>query len=152
MSTTILPTVSTDICRMGISEIDQFFANPSCAPLKLEQAGREAVGTIQDLLTGHGFAKLPSILSPGYGAISDATRKALCDFQNSCGLPVDAVLTTQTMKQLVGVRAKDPRATQAHFSQVLGMPFTGMDRILTLTAQMEGVGKFAALNWLSEKR
>jgi hypothetical protein len=139
-------TVSTEGCRIGIDEIDRFFTHVSCPPLKLEQSGHETVGTIQDLLTGHGFRRLPSILTPGYGSISDATRRALCGFQNSCGLPADAVLTAETMKQLVAVRATDPRATQAHFSLVLGLPFTGMHRIVALTAQMEGVGKFAALN------
>jgi hypothetical protein len=74
------------------------------------------------------------------------TRKALCDFQNSCGLPPDASLTAETMRQLAGLPAVDPRANRAYFSLTLGIPFTGIHRILALTAQMEGVGKFAALN------
>ena len=132
--------------RIGIDEIDRFFLSESCPPLDLAQSGRDAVGIIQDLLTGHGFPKLPSILSPAYGAFGDLTRRALGDFQNSYGMAPNAVLTSETMKQLVGLPARDPRATRAHFSLVLGLPFTGMHRILALTAQMEGVGKFAALN------
>jgi hypothetical protein len=132
-------------CAIGISEIDQFFTDASSPPLDLKKGSRDILGTIQDLLTGHGFG-LSSLLSPGYGLFNDATRKALCAFQDSCGLPADANLTSETMKRLVGVPAKDPRATQAHFSLVLGIPFSGVYRLLALTAQMEGVGKFAALN------
>ena len=133
-------------CLLGITEIDQFFTATSCAPLELAKSGREAIGVIQDLLTGHGFAKLPSILSPAYGTCGDSTRTALADFQNGCGLPAAAVLTQETLKQLIGRPAKDPRATGAHFALVLGIPFTGIYRVLALTAQMEGAGKFAALN------
>lgn len=133
-------------CPTGISEIDQFFTADSSAPLDLAKATRDTLGAIQDLLTGHGFSNLPSVLSPHYGFCNDTTQKALSTFQSSCGLPSDALITSQTMKQLVGLAAMDPRATQAHLSLVLGIPFTGIHRLLVLTAQLEGVGRFAALN------
>jgi hypothetical protein len=50
------------------------------------------------------------------------------------------------MTQLIGVPAKDPRATRAYFSFVLGIPFKGIHRVLAFTAQMEGAGRLAALN------
>jgi len=144
--TAVAPPAIPITFPLGVAEIDGFFANASCPPLELAKGSRDAVGIIQDLLAGHGFAKLPSILSPAYGAFGDATQAALSEFQNSCGLPSDAFLTTDTMKHLVGIAAKDPRATRAHFSLVLGIPFTGLHRVLALTAQMEGAGRFAALN------
>jgi hypothetical protein len=137
---------SSQMTPIGIAEIDRFFGAQSTPPLDFAQAGRDAIGAIQDLLTGQGFPKLPSVLSPAYGVCGDATRAALSGFQNSCGLPLADALSTETMKQLVCVAAKDPRATRAYFSLVLGIPFTGIHRVLALTAQMEGVGKFAALN------
>jgi hypothetical protein len=132
--------------RLGIADIDRFFTGAPTDPLDLSKGSREAIETLQDLLTCHGFSRLPSVLSPAYGTCGDATRKALSDFQNACGLPIGLALSSATMQQLVGVQAKDPRATRAYFSLVLGVPFSGMDRVLALTAQMEGVGKFAALN------
>jgi hypothetical protein len=138
--------VSMPGCPIGVEVIDGFFANSAPPPVELSTAGPEAVGVIQDLLTGHGFSNQPSILAPGYGACGNATSEALRSFQNNCGLTPDGILTSATMKQLVALPAKDPRATEAHLSLVLGIPFTGMDRVLAITAQMEGAGKFAAFN------
>lgn len=132
--------------RISIAEIDRFFTSAACPPLDLSNAGKPAVGVIQDLLTGHGFAKMPSLLSPAYGTFGDASRMALAAFQSSCGLPPDTALSLATLTKLTTIPAKDPRATQAHFSLLLSLPFTAMHRVLALTAQMEGVGKFAALN------
>jgi hypothetical protein len=139
----IVPVVS---CQVGITEIDQLFADPSHPPLELAKCSREVVGAIQDLLAGQGFARQPSVLSPAYGSFGDATQKALSEFQVTCGAPSNAVLTSEMMKQLIGVPAKDPRATRAYFSLALGIPFKGIHRVLAFTAQMEGVGRFAALN------
>ena len=132
--------------RISIAQIDQFFTQQACPPLDLATAEKAAVGVVQDLLTGHGFTKMPSILSPSYGAFGDATRAALLAFQNSCGLDAEAALSAATLTKLTGIPATDPRAHQAYFSLVLSLPFTAMHRVLALTAQMEGVGKFAALN------
>lgn len=145
LSKTILPTIF-EICATGIAEIDPLLTDPSSQPLRLDRGGRDAVGAVQDLLTGHGYKGLPSILLPSYGAYGDATLKALCDFQGLNGLTPDGMLTPPTLKQMIATPAKDPRATHAHLSLVLGIPVSGMHRILTLTAQMEGVGKFSALN------
>ena len=142
----IVPAGPAVPATLGIPDIDQFFSDPSAPAVDLSKASRGAVGTIQDLLTSHGFAKLPSVLSPAYGVCNDATLAALSEFQNNCGLPGDAGLTAKTLQQLVSRPAADPRATQAHFALVLAIPFTGINRLLALTAQMEGVGKFAALN------
>ena len=130
---------------IGIAQVDQLLSG-AARSVALAQAERGTLGIVQDLLTGHGFAKLPLLLSPNYGVYSDATRKALCEFQSSCGLSPDAMLTATTMKQLIVTPAKDPRASQAYLALVLGFPFTGIYRLLALTAQMEGIGRFAALN------
>jgi hypothetical protein len=66
-SATALPVAPTAGCPIGISEIDQFLTTTSCAPLELAKGGRDTLGAIQDLLTGHCFPKLPSLLSPGHG-------------------------------------------------------------------------------------
>ncbi len=132
--------------RLGINDIDQFFAGSSGLPVELARAGRETVGTIQDLLTGQGLAQMPSILSPAYGIFSARTQAALAEFQNGCGLPISASLTEETARSLIEIPAKDPRATQAYFSLALGIPRSGLLHVLALTSQMEGVGRFAALN------
>jgi hypothetical protein len=42
--------------------------------------------------------------------------------------------------------AVDPRASRAYLTFVLHCPFTSLHKILSLVAQMEGTGKFAAVN------
>ncbi len=145
LSTALLPT-TFESCAIGISDIDPLMTNPSSQALKLDQSSRDAVGVVQDLLTGHGYRGLPSVLLPSYGAFGASTLKALSDFQSLRGLTPDGTLTAPTLKQMVSIAPKDPRATHAHLALVLGIPLSAMHRVLTLTAQMEGVGKFAALN------
>jgi hypothetical protein len=140
------PAAAPVAVGLNIAQIDQFLAPAPTVPVDLGTCQRDAVGIIQDLLSGHQFSKLPSILSPTYGAFGDATRSALVSFKNTCGLTPDTMLSSDTLNRLIQIPAKDPRATQAYLSLVLGIPFSGMHRILALTALMEGVGKFAALN------
>ena len=47
---------------------------------------------------------------------------------------------------MIATPASDPRTSSVYLSLVLGFAPTGMQKILSLVAQMEGLGKFAALN------
>jgi hypothetical protein len=135
----------------GIAAIDALFVAAAAPPLDLKSAEAAVIGTVQDLLTAHGVANLPSLLAPAYGACGAATLTGLSAFQKDCGLESSGLLSQETLRQLISLPAKDPRASQAWLTLVLGVPWSGMDRILAITAQMEGAGKFAALNRNTDK-
>jgi peptidoglycan hydrolase-like protein with peptidoglycan-binding domain len=130
----------------GIPRIDHLLEGRAVPPLGEGDSDRAAVGALQDLLTGHGFTGLPGILSPLYGSFGSRTAAALRDFQQRQGIQTTGRGDTPTLQKLVTAPATDPRATQAYLTLVLRLAFTGMTRVLSLVSQMEGVGKFAALN------
>lgn len=133
--------------RCGIQRIDDLFgAAPSAAPLDPSETDLAAIGAVQDLLTGHGYSALPTLLSTSYGVFGAKTTQAVSAFQNSQSLTVTGVVDSASLRKLVAVPATDPRACQVYLSFVLGFQCAGMHRILCLVAQMEGLGKFAALN------
>jgi hypothetical protein len=133
--------------KCGIQRIDDLFSGaPSVAPLDPRETEPAAIGAVQDLLTGHGYSGIPTLLSTSYGLFGPKTTQALGTFQTSQTLPPSGVVDPATVQKLVAVAAIDPRACQVYLSLVLGFRSTGMQRILCLVAQMEGVGKFAALN------
>jgi hypothetical protein len=139
------------VCACGISRIDTLFTGGECPPIVPGDPDRDAVGAIQDLLTGLGFSGLPGVLSTAYGSFGRKTTAALCDFQARHELPTAEAVDAATLKQLVCAPAPDPRATRIYLSLVLGVPYSGMHKVLSLVAQMEGVGKFAALNLNTDK-
>jgi N-acetyl-anhydromuramyl-L-alanine amidase AmpD/peptidoglycan hydrolase-like protein with peptidoglycan-binding domain len=131
----------------GIPSIDELFKGSiTAAAIGPGASAAAAIGAIQDLLTGHEFAGLPSVLSTAYGTFGQRTTDAIRKFQTNQSLPVTGAVDGGTLKKLVQVAAPDPRASQVYLSLALGLPGTGMHRILSLVAQMEGVGKFAAIN------
>jgi hypothetical protein len=133
--------------QCGIQRIDELFAGIQAAgPIRPGDTDAGAIGAVQDLLTGHGFAGLPSVVSSSYGTFGDKTGSAIRAFQGAEALPVTGEVDTATLQKLVHVSATDPRASQVYLSLVLGLPATGMHKILSFVAQMEGAGKFAALN------
>ena len=141
-----LPAAALAPVRCGIARIDQILAGAGAAPLLPSEADPHAIGAIQDLLTGLGFAGLPTVLSTAYGVCGPKTVASLASFRQNNGLAPDGGVDTDTLKKMVATPATDPRASSAYLSLVLGFPPTGMQRVLSLVSQMEGAGKFAALN------
>src|SRR5205823_12686026 len=70
-----------------VSQIDDLFSGRSAAPLSAANATADAVGVLQDLLTGHGYKGIPGILGTARGRFGPATAAAVSDFQRSRGLP-----------------------------------------------------------------
>lgn len=105
-----------------------------------------AIGAIQDLLAGHGFRGVPALVSPQYGRWTPSTTSALQTFQKDNGLNAADRVDGQSLRKALTVAAVDPRASEVYLSLVLGIPATGMKKILSLVAQMEGAGKFGAIN------
>ena len=147
---TPLPTATAVAC--GIQRIDDLWAGSAAAlPIDESETDASAIGAIQDLLTGQGFPGLPSVLSSAYGSFGPKTANAIRSFQDARALSSSGKVDTATLKGLIANPAADPRASQVYLALVLGFPVTGMQRVLSLTAQMEGVGKFAALNRNSDR-
>jgi N-acetyl-anhydromuramyl-L-alanine amidase AmpD len=133
--------------RCGIQLVDDLLAgSPTAAAIGPGNSAAAAIGAVQDLLTGQGFASLPSVLSTAYGIFGQRTEDSVRSFQTKQSLEVTGAVDGTTLNKLVAVPAPDPRASQVYLSLALGFPSTGMHRILSLVAQMEGVGKFGAIN------
>ncbi len=130
----------------GVARIDLMVAGTHLEPIAETETDREAVGIVQDLLTCQGFGSLPGLLSPQRGIFGSKTVQAITAFQSRCSLPANGQVDPSTLEKLISQPASDPRATQAYLTLVLGNSYSGMYRVLSLVAQMEGVGRFAALN------
>ena len=104
------------------------------------------MGAIQDLLTGHGLPGLPTIAAAQYGKWTQKTTAALQAFQKAGGLDVAASVDRRALQNMLSRPVTDPRASEVYLKLVLQSPSTGLHKILSLVAQMEGAGKFAAVN------
>ncbi len=142
----------------GIPSIDGLFAGGGTAPIVTGAPDRDAVGLIQDLLSGQGFAGMPELTSTSRGVFGPATTQAIRSFQERAGLPAappdDLAVGTvdaATLRALVDTPATRPIACRGYLSLVLDFPFTGLLRVMSLTTIFEGGGKFTAQNRNTDK-
>jgi len=134
----------------GITRIDGLLSGGSPA-LTTTNQDVQGVGAVQDLLSGQGFRGLPGLLSPVYGKFGPKTVECVRQFQRNRTIPETGSVDKTTLEQLVGTPATDPRLSQVYTTLVLGFPYKGMQRVLGLTAIMEGLGKFGSLNLNADK-
>jgi hypothetical protein len=134
----------------GIACLDALTETVAAAPVDLQSAEKAVVGAVQDLLTGHGYASIPNLLSQDYGTLSKATVKAFNDFRGRLQLPAASSLDPATLTGLVQTPATDPRATQTYLTLALGVAFEGVTKVLALVSQMEGAGRFSSVNLNSD--
>src|SRR5579863_7700413 len=111
----------------------------------------ESVGLIQGMLIGQGQRGLPNLLSPGYGKFGPATSAAVQNFRVQQGLGAGNQVDAQTLQALVQAPAPSPILSRGYMTLVLDFAYGGMAKILSVTAQMEGAGKFGAMNLNSDK-
>lgn len=130
----------------GIPRIDQLFNGAVNLPITAAESDPRAIGAVQDLLTGLGFPGLPTVLSNSYGVFGPKTMAAVGSFRQQQGLDAVANVDSVLLRKMIGTPAPDPRASMVYTALVLGFQPTGMQRILGLVSQMEGAGRFAALN------
>jgi N-acetyl-anhydromuramyl-L-alanine amidase AmpD len=130
----------------GIPRIDQLLAGTSAQPLTDSDTDRLAIGALQDLLTGLGFSGLPTVLSSTYGVYGPKTVAAVASFRQQQAIAEAPGVDGAMLKKMLAAPATDPRASMVYLSLVLGFAPSGMPKILSLVSQMEGAGKFAALN------
>lgn len=125
--------------------MDALFGNGPATPIRPGD-DPAAVGAVQDLLLGHGNGGLPGLTSPVYGIFGPKTIAALRGFQAAHGLAVQHCVDRQTLASLLDEPAADPRAGRAYVALTLGFPPTALLKALSLVAQMEGLGRFAAIS------
>ena len=135
------------MAQCGIPRVDSLLSGATgVAPIAPGDQDRSAVGAVQDLLTGLGQRGMPGLLSPDYGVFGPATSGAVRNFRQQQNLPPQDSVDSQALQTMVQAPASAPIASQVYLSLVLDIPFTGLAKVLSITAQMEGAGKFAALN------
>lgn len=132
--------------QSGIPRIDRLFLDGAEPLITAHETDANAIGAVQDLLTGLGFAGLPTLLSTAYGVPGPKTLAAIGSFRQQNQLGDGTDLDAATLHKMVSTPAKDPRASTAYMALVLGFEATNMQKILSMVSQMEGAGKFAALN------
>lgn len=130
----------------GIPRIDDLFTGGSAAAIVKDDADKDAVGVVQDLLSAQGFTGLPGLLDSSRGKFGPKTTDSVSTFQQTCGLPVTGAVDHTTLQQLASKPATKPSASQGYLCLTLDILFQGMTRLVSLTSQFEGAGLFAALN------
>ena len=103
------------------------------------------------MLAGMGQAGLPNLLSPDYGVFGPRTTAAVQNFRSALGLPAGNQIDVQCLQALVQADASVPVASRGYLTLVLDIPYSGLAKILSVVAQMEGAGKFSALNLNTDK-
>jgi hypothetical protein len=139
------------MARCGITRIDDLNAGAAASPIGPGDADRESVGVIQSLLACHGQKGLPNLLSPDYGVFGPRTSAAVERFRVQQSLPAGNDVDAQTLQALVLTPATAPIASQGYLTLVLDFADGGLLKILSVVAQMEGAGKFSALNLNTDK-
>jgi peptidoglycan hydrolase-like protein with peptidoglycan-binding domain len=136
---------SSEERRCGITELDRLWSAPSAEPLRAGSSAA-AVGAVQELLAGQGSAALPGPLDPAYGVFGPRTSAAVRQFQSSHSLPEANAVDAAMLRALIAAPARDPRAGRAYVSLALGFVPEPLLDVVSLVSQMEGMGRFSALN------
>ena len=136
----------------GISRIDDLNAGTASATsIAPGDPDIESVGLIQNLLTGQGQKGLPNLLSSSYGIYGPVTSAAVQNFRAQQSLAAGNQVDTQTLQSLVQTPANAPIASRGYLTLALNFEYNGLAKILSVVAQMEGAGKFSALNLNTDK-
>jgi len=135
------------MAQCGIARIDGLISGTGgLSPIGQGDSDKAAVGAVQDLFTGLGLTGLPNLLSPDYGIFGQRTLDAVRTFCTQRAIPAQDVVSGTTLQAMLQASATVPVASQAYLTLVLDFPFAGLAKVVSITAQMEGAGKFAALN------
>jgi peptidoglycan hydrolase-like protein with peptidoglycan-binding domain len=134
----------------GIARIDALYSGQG-QTLQPGDPDSQAIGAVQDLLRGHGALNMPGPLQNTHGLYGPLTIRRVHEFQQQAGLPSTGAVDFPTMAQLVVKQATAPYISRAYVSLVLDFAYTGTARLLTLTSQFEGAGRFAAINANTDK-
>ena len=133
----------------GIVALDRLWTDATAPPIA--PSDRESVAAVQSLLLGHGFSRMPTVLSRDCGVYGPKTIAALQSFQSDQDLAATGAIDRDTLLALAKVEAKSPVISSAYAAFVLDLSATGLLRPATITMQLEGGGRFAAANWNTDR-
>jgi hypothetical protein len=129
------------MAQCGIARIDNLNAAVSgTAPIGSGDPDQAAVRVIQDLLTGQGQRALPNLLSSDYGVFGSRTTAAVHNFRLQQGLGGPDQVDAQTLQEILKLQASAPIASRGYLTLILNFSYTGLAKILSVVAQMEGAG------------
>ena len=136
----------------GIPRIDDLNSGAATAvPIGPGDADKDSVGLVQQMLAGLGQPGLPNLLSRDYGILGPRTTAAIQNFRTQQGLPPGNQIDVQCMRSLVQAVPTEPVISRGYMTLVLNFPYSGLAKILSVVAQMEGAGKFSAMNLNHDK-
>lgn len=136
----------------GIPRIDDLMAAVATAqPIQEGDPDAQTVGVVQQMLTGLGLGGLPNMLKSDFGVFGPATTAAVQAFRAHCGLPAGGTIDAACLKAMVTANAASAILSRGYMTLVLDFGYSGLGKILSVTAQMEGAGKFGALNLNTDK-
>jgi peptidoglycan hydrolase-like protein with peptidoglycan-binding domain len=138
------------MARTGIAQIDALLAGGGSA-LTAENSTADTVGFLQDLLIGHDFKGIPGPLEAARGVFGPRTTESIQALQRDRELTVTGAVDAATLRALVQPGWPRPIACCGYVALVLDMTFAGMIRLVSLTSQFEGAGRFAAINRNSDR-
>jgi hypothetical protein len=131
----------------GVARIDDLLAGRAAVePIGPNDADHGAVGVIQDFLICQGFRAMPGLLSKTHGTFGPATVQCVQEYQQRCALPATGKVDKPTLRALIDRQASAPVAAQCYLTLVLDVQYAGVTRLMSLTSQFEGGGRFGAIN------
>lgn len=137
----------------GVARIDDLCAGKTGVKALIGgDSDKEAVGIVQDLLTGHGLRGLPGLLANSRGIYGPATSNAVTEFQQRHGLETSGTVDHPTLRKLVDEPAPLPIASRGYLALVLDIEYVAMTRLMSVTTQFEGAGRFGAVNRNTDKQ
>ena len=139
------------MARTGFSQIDVLLDGASSALLAPDSCTPETVGFLQDMLIGQNFRRLPGPLGPARGTFGPRTADAINEFQRTRNLPVTGTVDAATLRALAAPGWPNPIACCGYLALVLEVAFEGMVRLVSITSQFEGAGRFTAINRNTDK-
>ena len=144
------------MAQSGVSTIDALIEDLSAPPIVNTGGDRSAVAIVQDLLRAHGVSGMPRQGDAAHGSFGPTTTAAVRNFQQAHSLPVVppgnpqvATVDGPTLRTLATVPTEtnaNPTASRGYLTLTLDFPFTGMLRVMSITTEFEGGGRFTAQN------
>jgi peptidoglycan hydrolase-like protein with peptidoglycan-binding domain len=140
------------MANTGIARIDQLMMGaPGVAPIATGDPDRDAVGAIQDLLSGYGNTQLPDVRLPSHGNYGSMTAAAVQQFRANNGLPPSNQVDSACLLALTRGKSSDPMACRAYVALALDVAVGPMTYLMTLTGLWEADARFALLNLNTDK-
>ncbi|HYE17543.1 MAG TPA: peptidoglycan-binding domain-containing protein [Tepidisphaeraceae bacterium] len=130
--------------KSGIKRIDDLLFDGTGGPIDAQTSDVDAVGAVQDLLTGHGY-RTTGLRAAVYGKFGKATRRAVAAFRKAAGLPAGEFVDQAMLRTLVDAPATNPIVSHAYLTLVLDRPYEKIGKLVSLVAIVEGAGRFSAM-------